>query len=225
MRNFIFCLIFVLFLLTSCVDVEKKYADYKINNEAQHYGAKRFELKKDVFVYSYDGVKEYSDFGLKGQYENEEELTFMVWISPSGKQTNPIIDNSTLLLWITEKENILFSYKYKKDKSSKIDTVMLTSSSKYKKNEWQLITVTYKKNQFMNIYINDKLDSSREHTNGYGQYFLSDSYKIAIKKNHADKNWFYKGLISTDEIKIYNKALKLSDIRNYYKKNKDKYIY
>ena len=141
-----FYVFFAFILLSSCVDVETKYAEYKVNKEVKHFGTKEVRLlNSGIIVQEYDGVKSYSDFGLKGQYENEEELTFMVWISPSGKQTNPIIDNSTLLLWITEKENILFSYKYKKDKSSKIDTVMLTSSSKYKKNEWQLITVTYKK--------------------------------------------------------------------------------
>lgn len=225
MRNFIFCLIFVLFLLTSCVDVEKKYADYKINNEVQHFGAKRVELKEGVYIYEYDGKASYSDFGLKGQYENEEELTFVVWIKPTEFRDAPVIDNGSNLVWLRNDGRFQYEFKYKKMKDAITESLKVVTNSKVILNEWNFITAVYKKSNYIKIYLNGKLESIIDGIEySYGENYGFTSYFVS-KTAHFNQLPKYKGFIDTDNIYIYNKSLSDRDIKSFYNKTKDKYVF
>jgi len=211
-----------LFLLTSCVDVEKKYADYKINNEVQHFGAKRVELKEDVYVYEYDGVKSYSDFGLKGQYENEEELTFLAWVCPYSMQYTSLIDNYSISIWLKNRGIVTCNIKYKLDEKSKLELNAVNSKTKYEINEWLFITMIYKKNTYLKLFINGTLENIIEPINSYGLNYTFSNYYVG-KSNYSVGNTLFKGKIDTDEIKIYNTELSDNDLKNYYSQTKKRY--
>jgi len=218
MRNFY--IVILAFLLFSCVDVEKKYVDYKINNEVQHFGAKRVELKKGVYVYQYDGTDNYSDFGLKGQYENEEEMTFMAWVCPDKLQDGPIIDNYSNLVWIQKDGSIKYHFKYKKTIDSKSEYHEAKSKSKYNLDEWIFITATYKQKQYVKIYVNGILENTTIHSNMYGINYIFTNYFIGKSEHGGRGKYFYMGQIDTDKINIYNKALSDGDIKSFYNKTK-----
>jgi len=221
MRNFY--IVILAFLLFSCVDVEKKYADYKINNEVQHFGAKRVELKKGVYVYQYDGTDDYSDFGLKGQYENEEEMTFMAWVCPAEYQMAPIICNFSMSMYIYESSRIGFEYKYRNEGEGKTLSEFVSSQAKYEKNKWILLTGVYKRGKYLKIYVNGKNDGIKTNIkNYYGFNYSFSNFLISRSGHHNGKHFFY-GLIDSERVLIYNKELSEKDIYSYYKSTMNRY--
>lgn len=209
-------------LIFSCGDVEKKYEKYKINREVKHFDTKEVKLKSGITVHEYDGVKSYSDFGLKDLYQNEEELTFMVWFNPSVVDTMPIIDNYANSLWLKKDGFITYNFHHKKELNSNLIQEFAKSSSKYAPNKWFLLVAVYKKDQYSKIYINGKIENTNNNINGkYGENFkFTDIY---VGKSDLDKKRFFNGKIDTENINIYNKELSEKDIKSYY--NKMKVIY
>jgi len=211
----------------SCIDVEKKYDEFKINSDVQHYGAKRVEIKEDIYVYQYDGIKSYSDFGMKDQYQNEEELTFMVWINPNKFQSSPIIDNYSLLLWIGEpRKQVRFEYQYGEfdNNNKKIKkNFLVDSKTQYELDKWLHITAVYKRGAYLKIYLNGKLDTQIDNIkNEYGDNWLFSDFFVG-KSKQANGKRFFSGMIDVEKIGIYNKEISQDDIKSYYNSTKKRY--
>lgn len=208
--------------LFSCVDVEKKYEDYRINMETKHLGKVEYKtLSNGNYVQRYSSVKGYSDLGLSGLYENESEMTYCVWICPEELKNAPIIDNFSNVLWLKKDGTVRFTYAYRLDKGGKLNSYTVTTTSKCEINNWSFISVVYKKNNYLKIYFNGKLENQVEVKFPYGQYNTFSSYYVS-KTDHDKKN-FFMGMIDTEKIKIYNKEMLSGDVKGYYNQTKKGY--
>lgn len=179
------------------------YTDGKFNKSAKFDGIEEQYIK-------IEDSESFSSF--------KNTITLSAWVNPADETitgTLPIItkgkEKEDFTLWINEVgTNMLLNWSTEKEFWAQLNTED-HGFEKLKKGQWYLITATYG-NWKVKYYLNDSLmyefDYNSDIDDSNEAIYIGVSYPGIIDS--------FKGLI--DEVKVYNRALSLDEIKNIYNK-------
>jgi len=182
-------------------------------------GASHLPIWSDKGI-KFDGVDDYVDAGNNASFTNLNQITISAWINPKSLHNG---SNSKMFIGKFQADSDFYI-----GSTYLADTININfntnngnfnynSNTPLLMNTWYLISVVYN-GSTISIYRNGIIDITPQPMTG----IVNALYKLYIGKITDGNLYNWDG--SIDEVRIYNRALSASEIKQYYDSTKHNYI-